>query len=292
MQESVYSPLEYLQSALLDEKRVRLYVKRDDLIHPEVSGNKWRKLKYNIIECKRARAFPIISFGGAFSNHIYSLAAAGKIAQVPTLGVIRGEEVDINNPTLSFASAQGMKILPVSRKTYRDKNGLVESLKSQYPNATIIPEGGSNALGVKGCTEIINEIDIDFDYLTTAVGTGGTISGLINGLNGNKNVLGFPVLKGVDYLNDEIKNLTNGSFDNWKLEADYHFGGYAKFNEELLSFMKEFKTAFGIQLEPIYTAKHFFGVFDLIKKDYFPEGSVIVMIHTGGLQGLKGFGLS
>ena len=284
------SPVSELFHPILLDNAVRLYLKRDDLIHPFISGNKWRKLKYNIQYAKEKEYDTIVSFGGAFSNHIYSLAAAGEAFNIQTVGILRGEEVDNQNPTLSFALSKGMILKKVSRTEFRNKETLENRFRAQYPKAYFIPEGGSNTLGVKGCTEVIEELSdqVDYDIVCCAVGTAGTVSGLINGLNGHKKILGFPVVKGGDFLKEEVTVFTNNAFHNWALVMDYHFNGYAKINKGLVQFIDAFYSHHTIQLEPIYTGKLLFGVFDLIEKGYFSKGSKIVAIHTGGLQGLEG----
>lgn len=271
-----------------------LFVKREDLIHPYLSGNKWYKLKYNLQEAKRLKKDSLLTFGGAYSNHIYSTSAAGKIINLDTIGIIRGEEHTPLNPTLSFAKANGMKLFYLDRKSYRKKNSskIINELKIKFGDFYLLPEGGTNELAVKGCREILNSINIDFDYICCPCGTGGTIAGLISGLKGKKFALGFAVLKGASFLKEDVSALLikvdNNKYDNWDINLDYHFGGYAKYNRELLKFVYEFVSKNKISIEPIYTGKMFFGIYDLISKGYFPDGSKIVAIHTGGLQGFNG----
>lgn len=271
-----------------------LFVKREDLIHPYLSGNKWYKLKYNLQEAKRLKKDSLLTFGGAYSNHIYSTSAAGKIINLNTIGIIRGEEHTPLNPTLSFAKANGMKLFYLDRKSYRKKNSseIINELEIKFGDFYLLPEGGTNELAVKGCREILNSINIDFDYICCPCGTGGTIAGLISGLKGKKFALGFAVLKGASFLKEDVSALLikvdNNKYDNWDINLDYHFGGYAKYNKELLKFVYEFVSKNKISIEPIYTGKMFFGIYDLISKGYFPDGSKIVAIHTGGLQGFNG----
>lgn len=271
-----------------------LFVKREDLIHPYLSGNKWYKLKYNLQEAKRLKKDSLLTFGGAYSNHIYSTSAAGKIINLNTIGIIRGEEHTPLNPTLSFAKANGMKLFYLDRKSYRKKNSseIINELEIKFGDFYLLPEGGTNELAVKGCREILNSINIDFDYICCPCGTGGTIAGLISGLKGKKFALGFAVLKGASFLKEDVSALLikvdNNKYDNWDINLDYHFGGYAKYNRELLKFVYEFVSKNKISIEPIYTGKMFFGIYDLISKGYFPDGSKIVAIHTGGLQGFNG----
>ena len=284
------SPLEQLNDPLLEEKELKVYIKRDDLLHPLISGNKWRKLKYNLQAAKEQNHQTILTFGGAFSNHIYSLAAAGKEFGFKTIGIIRGEPNYASNPTLNFAQSCGMQLHFVSREMYRLKEdtSFIDKLKKQFGNFYLLPEGGTNQLGAKGCEEIVREIDIAYDFLCTAVGTGGTISGLINEVKGKKKILGFPALKESIYLKDEISTLTSASYTQWEFITDFHFGGYAKLSAELVHFIDSFQQQHQIQLEPIYTGKLLFGVYQLIKNNYFPKGSTIIALHTGGLQGLNG----
>ncbi|KAB1068858.1 1-aminocyclopropane-1-carboxylate deaminase/D-cysteine desulfhydrase [Tamlana haliotis] len=274
----------------LQNKGVELYLKREDAIHPFVSGNKYRKLKYNLQEAEKQGFKTLLTFGGAFSNHIAAVAAAGALFGFKTIGVIRGEELEPeidNNPTLNFAKQHGMAFKFVSRTNYRQKGTpeFLDQLKKEFDEFYLVPEGGTNTLAVKGCEEILTEDDKTFDFVCTAVGTGGTISGLINCSKPRQQVLGFPALKG-DFLQIDISKFAKQS--NWELITDYHFGGYAKINEELVTFINQFKADYNIPLDPVYTGKMLFGVFDLIEKGYFPKGSRILAIHTGGLQGISG----
>lgn len=267
-----------------------LFVKPEYLIDPFISGNKYRKLKYNILEAKKLGSQTLLTFGGAYSNHIAAVAAAGKRFGFKTIGVIRGEELAKKtqvNPTLEYAQNQGMQFHFVSREAYRVKDTalFIEELKQQFGDFYSMPEGGTNKLAIKGCEEILTEQDEKFDFIITSVGTGGTISGIINSAKSHQKILGFPALKG-DFLRKDISKFARNN--NWDLITDYHFGGYAKINSELISFINDFKSRFHIPLDPIYTGKMAFGVFDLIKKGYFPKNAKILMIHTGGLQGIAG----
>ncbi|GGG56192.1 1-aminocyclopropane-1-carboxylate deaminase/D-cysteine desulfhydrase [Bizionia arctica] len=268
----------------------QVFIKPDYLNHPCISGNKYRKLKYNILEAKRLNKKVLLTFGGAYSNHIQAVAATGKEFGFKTIGVIRGEELADKiqeNPTLSFAKQQGMEFQFVSREAYREKttDSFINNLKNLFGNFYLIPEGGTNNFAVKGCEEILTETDKTFDFICCPVGTGGTISGLINSSFPEQKILGFPALKG-DFLQEEISKFANNS--NWELILEYHFGGYAKINTELISFINMFNERYSIPLDPIYTGKMMFGIFDLIKQGYFPKGSKILAIHTGGLQGIEG----
>ncbi|AWG23523.1 1-aminocyclopropane-1-carboxylate deaminase [Flavobacterium faecale] len=269
---------------------ISVSIKRDDLIHPFVSGNKFRKLKYNLLQAKEENAKTLLTFGGAYSNHIAAVAFAGKEHGFKTIGVIRGEELASKieeNPTLKFAQECGMQFEFVSRELYRlkDDPDFVTDLKQKWGEMYLIPEGGTNSLAIKGCEEILDESDTEFNYVCCAVGTGGTISGLINSTGDHQKILGFPALKG-DFLQNEISTFVKNK--NWELILDYHFGGYGKVIPELVDFINDFYLETKIPLDPIYTAKMVFGIIDLIEKNYFPENSKILLIHTGGLQGVAG----
>jgi 1-aminocyclopropane-1-carboxylate deaminase len=272
---------------------ISLSIKREDLIHPFVSGNKFRKLKYNLLQAKAENKETLLTFGGAYSNHIAAVAYAGMEQGFKTIGVIRGEELAdkiAENPTLKFAQECGMQLEFVSREAYRMKTETVflDKLKQQFSDFYLIPEGGTNELAIKGCKEILTEEDAQFDYVCCAVGTGGTISGIINSILPHQKVLGFPALKG-DFLKDEIRIFAQHA--NWELITDYHFGGYGKVNPELIQFINAFYKETSIPLDPIYTGKMVFGVIDLIQKNFFAENSKILLIHTGGIQGVQGMNL-
>ncbi len=278
------------QKIALFKNDISLYIKREDLLHPFVSGNKFRKLKYNLLQAKAENQTTLLTFGGAFSNHIAAVAFAGKEHHFKTIGIIRGDELQdkINeNPTLKFAQENGMQFEFVSRNEYSSKENpeFIEQLREKFGSFYLIPEGGTNNLAIKGCEEILTEEDSQFDYICCAVGTGGTISGLINSALSHQKVLGFPALKG-DFLREEICKFAKT--DNWQLITDYHFGGYGKVNLELIHFINNFSESNNIPLDPVYTSKMAFGVLDLIEKNYFPANSKIVLIHTGGLQGIQG----
>lgn len=269
---------------------VALYIKREDTIHPFVSGNKYRKLKYNLLEAKKLGSKTLLTFGGAFSNHIAAVASVGEPMGFNTIGIIRGDELynEVNNnATLNFAEKFGMQFKFISRENYKQKTDLnfIDSLKKEFGEFYLIPEGGTNPLAIKGCEEILTPEDAIFDFICCAVGTGGTISGLINCSKPSQQVLGFPSLKG-DFLKEQISKFANKT--NWELKTDYHFGGYGKINAELIAFINQFKKENNIALDPVYTGKMLFGIFDLIAKGYFAKGSKILVIHTGGLQGIAG----
>ncbi|NRD21628.1 1-aminocyclopropane-1-carboxylate deaminase/D-cysteine desulfhydrase [Winogradskyella litoriviva] len=269
---------------------IEVVIKREDLIHPFISGNKYRKLKYNLIRAKEIGATSLLTFGGAFSNHIAAVAFAGKSYGFRTIGVIRGNELEtmqVLNPTLTFAKSCGMEFKFVSRAAYRQKTSqdFINLLRTEFGEFYLVPEGGTNNLAIKGCEEILVKEDYHYDFICCAVGTGGTISGLINNSKSHQKILGFPALKG-DFLQQDICKFANQN--NWKLITDYHFGGYGKIKPELISFINKFKRNHNIPLDPVYTGKMMFGIFDLINKGFFSKNSKILAIHTGGLQGVTG----
>ena len=279
---------------VLEEKKVELFIKREDLIHPFVSGNKFRKLKYNLRAAKEEQKETLLTFGGAFSNHIVATAIAAQLNGFKSIGIIRGDELGhdltktlASNATLREAHKNGMIFKFVSRQAYREKfeKPFLNQLKETYGDFYLIPEGGTNSLAIKGCEEILTKEDSKFDYICCAIGTGGTISGLINAAATHQKVIGFPALKG-EFLAAEIEKFT--AKENWHLATSYHFGGYAKYNEVLIRFINQFSKENQIVLDPIYTGKMLFGILDLIAKDHFPTNSKIVAIHTGGLQGIEG----
>ena len=277
-----------VQEIQLPNTTISLFIKREDLLHPHISGNKFRKLKYNLAEAKKYNK--ILTYGGAFSNHIVAVAAAGKEYGFQTIGIIRGEELVsqiADNPSLQFAQECGMQLEFISREQYRHKNEIaaLEYWQKKYGEVYVLPEGGTNQLAVKGCEEIITSADEVYDFICCAVGTGGTISGIINSAMPHQKIIGFPALKG-DFLQEDIRNFTHEN--NWELQTDYHFGGYAKTTSKLIQFLNDFHAQHQIPLDPIYTGKMVYGVMDLIQKNYFKKGSKILLIHTGGLQGILG----
>lgn len=280
------TPLQIVEDPFFIERGIKLYLKRDDLIHPQVSGNKWRKLKYNLFEAEKQGIKTLMTFGGAYSNHIAAVAAAGQATGFDTIGMIRGEELRADtNPTLRFASQCGMKLLFVSRKDYRNKEELAER---HGAGCYIIPEGGSNTLAVKGVAEVVTEIQSQLrtpvDYLCTSLGTGGTAAGLLSASKAK--VLVFPSLKiKVDEAKQMIFQHLSMSEAKAEIITDYHFGGYGKVTEELWQFIKTFEIQTHIPLEQVYTGKMMFGIYDLVKKGFFKRGQVIIAFHTGGLQG-------
>lgn len=281
---------------------MQLLIKRDDLLHPQddfcFCGNKWRKLKYNLIQAKAAGIQQLLTFGGAYSNHIAAVASAGKLFGFSTVGIIRGEEHLPLNPTLQLATEQGMQIHYMSRSEFRRKQEpeMLQQLEERFGPAYVLPEGGTNASALQGVEELVAELRAQtaIDARTSVAvscGTGGTMAGIILGMADQGKVLGFPALKG-DFMEGEVKQLLaseGASWDNWSIQADYHFGGYAKHKPELVRFMADFAKQYGIKLDPIYTSKLFFGVFDSIERGVFEVGDKVIVVHTGGLQGIKGW---
>jgi len=270
----------------------QLFIKRDDLFGDGISGNKLRKLKYNLIEAQQLGYKTALTFGGAYSNHILAASFIKKKYNLNIIGVIRGEElidkID-NNPTLKAAQQNGMQFHFVTREAYRNKTdaAFIQMLKNKFGDFYLLPEGGTNSLAIKGCEEILTNDDFNFNYVTCAVGTGGTVAGIINSSKKNQQVIGFSALKG-DFLKDDVSQMISPNQNNWSINIDYHFGGYAKINEELIHFMNDFKEKTGIQLDSIYNGKMLFGIIDLLKKGYFKKNTSILAIHTGGLQSIEG----
>lgn len=290
------TPLDKIEDDLLLSRQVNLYLKRDDLIHREISGNKWRKLKYNLMAAREQGCGTLLTFGGAFSNHIAATAAAAREYGFKAIGIIRGDELHpASNPTLQHAHELGMLLKFVSREEYKRKNEehYLDQLKREYDDFYLIPEGGSNTLAVKGCKEIVREIDVDFQVIVSAVGTGGTLAGLVCGLPGQATALGISVLKGAGYLQEEVGRLVNMNSNekraDWEINHEYHLGGYARFNDKLIEFINQFKAKHSIQLDPVYTGKMMMGIYDLINHNYFEPNTTIVALHTGGLQGVEGY---
>jgi 1-aminocyclopropane-1-carboxylate deaminase len=288
MELPIYSPVEQLSFKLLKEKKVEVWLKRDDLIHPLISGNKWRKLKYVLAKAREEKREHLVTFGGAYSNHLLATAAAAAKFGFKSTGWVRGEAV--NNDTLFLCRLHGMELIFIDRETYRDKRAIFQEHYGQDKNAYFINEGGSSIEAALGCNEIIEELDFEYDHLFCACGTGTTAAGLINGLsksNRPADFSGVPVFKNGEFIRKEIELLLHQPH-SFTLHNDYHFGGYAKTTPELISFIDSFIRNTGILIEPVYTGKMLFALFDLIKRDYFFPGSRIVALHTGGLFGLLG----
>ena len=290
----ILSPLQPISHPLFTKHDIKVSIKRDDLIHPVISGNKWRKLKYNINHAVKHGYDGILSFGGSYSNHIHALAFAGKTHQLKTHGIIRGESHHQENCTLSQARDWGMMLSFVDRMTYKkraDQDYLAE-LQAEYSNLYIVPEGGSNQLALLGVGELIKELDqqCQYDVVMTPVGSGGTLAGLINQDNNRHLILGIAVLKHQGYLYDEVNVLLgeNHQHNRWKILNDWHCGGYAKFTPQHLATIKDFSQKVNIPFEPIYSGKMIIALLSLIEQGYFNRGQHIALVHTGGLQGLTG----
>lgn len=292
--ENPQTPLTEIFDPLWTNQNIRLFIKREDLTDEYISGNKFYKLKYNLIEAEKLGYKTILTFGGAFSNHIHAAAYAGKKFGFKTIGVIRGEEYLPLNPTLASASDNGMIIEYINRTSYRNKydEKLLEKLKEKYGDFYLVPEGGSNALALKGVAEIISTIPEKFDYICSACGTGGTLAGLILGLNSKAKAIGFSALKGGDFLYQNIRTLLSyhkkENLNNWEVKLNYHFGGFARVNKVLIDFCTNFEKKHNIKIEHIYTGKMLYGIFDLLQSNYFLPNTKIIAVHTGGLQGLNG----
>jgi 1-aminocyclopropane-1-carboxylate deaminase len=285
------TPIQNIHSPLLDKAGLRLYIKREDMNHPSVSGNKWWKLKYNLSRALECGAKKLLTFGGAYSNLIYATAAAAKECGLESVGIIRGEEHLPLNPILSFAKSQGMQLRYVSREEYARKSEpkFLENLATEFGEFYLIPEGGTNQQAIKGCAEwgaILARQE--FDYLCLPVGTGGTIAGIVIGLAGKRKIVGYSVLKGGEFLTEEVKKLVfdfgSAQFFNWEIETGYHFGGYAKLDKPLYDFIATINRDNNLPLDPVYTAKMVFGIFDGVRNNKFENGSTLLAIHTGGIH--------
>ncbi|WP_168416688.1 1-aminocyclopropane-1-carboxylate deaminase/D-cysteine desulfhydrase [Acinetobacter indicus] len=270
----------------IEYRHQRISIKRLDLIHPQISGNKFFKLKYNLLAARQQGFEKVLTFGGAYSNHIAATAFAAHKFGFQSLGMIRGEELAQRpfNPTLATAQQFGMQLEFISRNAYRQKDqpDFLQHLQQQYPDFYLIPEGGTNALAVQGCREILTAEDAQFDLICCAVGTGGTFAGLIEASQQHQQLLGFSALKG-DFLTHEVAQLTTKR--NWRILDNYCCGGYAKTTPELIQFIQTFEQRYNIPLEQVYTGKMLRGIFDLIDQDKIGPDQKILLIHTGGLQG-------
>jgi 1-aminocyclopropane-1-carboxylate deaminase/D-cysteine desulfhydrase-like pyridoxal-dependent ACC family enzyme len=291
------TPVQEFYHAALEKAGVRLMVKREDLNHPFISGNKWWKLKYNLEEAQRLNKKTLLTFGGAYSNHIYAVAAAAEEGNFRSIGIIRGEKVQPLNPTLRFATEHNMQLHHVSREDYRKKNetDYIQQLHDVFGDFYMIPEGGTNIFALNGCAELGQMLlNVNFDYLCLATGTGGTMAGIIEGLAGKREVIGISVLKG-DFLTQEISKLLETSaahkknlspvYGKWRVLTSYHHGGYAKVPDELKNFIREMYQQHNLPLDPVYTGKLMWAVLEEVKKGFFKRGSTILALHTGGLQG-------
>ncbi len=285
---NIPSPIQEIKDVLYASKELEVFVKRDDLIDAVISGNKWRKLKHNFQEAFNQKKQTILTFGGAYSNHIAATSEAAKRYGLRSIGIIRGDELNYkSNSTLSRANANGMQLVFISREEYalRNDSRFLQEIFERYHKPFIIPEGGANRLGVLGCSEIYDELEEHFDYICLSSGTGTTAAGMLKVIK-DENLIVFPALKGANFLENAILRLSEiNQSEQLHLNLDYHFGGYGKINQELLNYMNDFKKKHKIELDRVYTSKLFYGVEALMKKDFFPAKSRVLLIHTGGLQG-------
>ena len=284
----IFSPVHQIHNQLFDKKGIKVFIKRDDLIHPIISGNKWRKLKYILKRAQSENKNHLVTFGGAYSNHLLATAAAAAKFGLKSTGIVRGEEV--NNDTLFLCRLHGMNLIFTDRESYRDKPALFLKHFADNPDAFFVDEGGSGPDGAKGCAELITELPEVFDHIFCACGTGTTAAGIINGINASHMKTQFnalPVLKNGGFMRAEIEKLLIDPFA-FNLHTDYHFGGYGKTNLQLIDFIKHFVAETGILIEPVYTGKMLFAIYDLAAKDYFKAGDQILAIHSGGIWGLLG----
>ena len=284
----IFSPVHQIKNKLFDEQELKVFIKRDDLIHPIISGNKWRKLKYLLKQAQTTNKTHLVTFGGAYSNHLLATAAAAAKFGFKATGIVRGEEV--NNDTLFLCRLHGMNLLFVDRDSYRDKQHLFEKHFGTDDEAFFINEGGASPQAAKGCSELIDELTEPYDHIFCAAGTGTMSAGILNGLQ-NKglstqlNVI--PVLKKGGFVGDEINKLLLTPAD-YHLHTGYHFGGYGKVTDELITFIKNFIATTGILIDPVYTGKMLYAIYDLAAKKHFEPGSSILAIHSGGIWGLLG----
>lgn len=284
----IFSPVHEIINPLFDAHGIKVYLKRDDLIHPMISGNKWRKLKYRLKNAQHQHKNHLVTFGGAYSNHLLATAAAAAKFGFKATGIVRGEQVD--NNTLFLCKLHGMQLLFTDRDSYRDKQQLFNQYFGGDDNAIFIDEGGASAEGALGCSELIGELTDTYDDIFCACGTGTTAAGIINGLTNHQLKTKFnavPVFKNGGFIKDEIDRFLT-SPAQYDTHTDYHFGGYGKATTELIDFVKQFVAATGIVIEPVYTGKMMYGLYDLINKGHFKPGSKILAIHSGGIWGLLG----
>lgn len=288
------SILNKIDEPFIKEQRIELWLKRDDLLHPVISGNKWRKLKYILDHALSLNSQKIISMGGAYSNHLHALAYVGNKLGIATAAKIRGEQPEVLNSTLSDLVSWGMALEFVSRseyrqlRTFKDYDALPRLQVGEY----WLPEGGAMDSALQGVAELVDELTVDYDVLCVPCGTATTLAGIINAVPEDKQVIGFSALKGASFLSvDVLQMLKNKPCRNkhWFIELDYHFGGFAKVSPALLDFINNFEQTHSIQLEPIYTGKMLYGIYALIKQGFFKPGQKIIAVHTGGLQGNRGF---
>jgi 1-aminocyclopropane-1-carboxylate deaminase len=284
----ISSPVHQIKNILFDNKGLEVFIKRDDMIHPIISGNKWRKLKYLLLQAQTQNKTHLVTFGGAYSNHLLATAAAAARFGFKATGIVRGEEVQ--NDTLFLCRLHGMQLIFTNRESYRDKPALFKKYFTDDTDAFFIDEGGASPEAARGCSELVNELTQNYDHIFCACGTGTTAAGIINGLaqhNLSTQFNAIPVFKNGDFIKDEIDKFLTAP-TNYQLHTGYHFGGYGKTTNELINFIKQFVTDTGILIEPVYTGKMLYALYDLAAKDHFKPGSKILAIHTGGIWGLLG----
>jgi 1-aminocyclopropane-1-carboxylate deaminase len=281
------SPVEELTDGRLAAFGVRVFLKRDDLIHPDVPGNKWRKLKYNLSAARDGGFRTLLTFGGAYSNHLRATAAAGHHFGFATIGVVRGEPHLPLNPSLAYTTGHGMRLTYLDRAAYRLKTSqdVLGALRSEFGEFYLLPEGGTNRLAVLGCSEIAAEIPVDFDVICCPSGTGGTLAGIAAGLMPGQRAIGFSALKGAQFLDDEVRRLQHEAFGgpagDWRIDHDHHFGGFAKRPQPLRAFAADFEERHGVELEQVYVAKMMYGLYALVCRGAFEPGTRVVALVTG-----------
>ena len=284
--------VEELKTPFLDLQKIRIFIKREDLNDPLLQGNKFRKLKYNLMTARDVGADTLLTYGGAYSNHIFATAVAGKRFGFKTIGIIRGDELNANsNSTLKAAAYFGMTLVFLPRNEFSDFKSHLTFPAYLNGKVYILPEGGTNGAAIRGCAEIIKDIIIPYDILCTPIGTGGTMVGLLKGLAGQQEVWGFSALNGnwIDAQINALLHQENIQFTNFKIFSENYFGGFGKFNLELINFIKWFHNEKKVTLDPIYTGKMCFRLWEMLKNKQIARGSTIVLLHTGGLQGIRGF---
>jgi 1-aminocyclopropane-1-carboxylate deaminase len=279
--------MEYLRDDRLRDRGVQIWLKRDDLIHPEVPGNKWRKLKHNLVAAARQNHRTLLTFGGAYSNHLRATAAAGHYGGFSTIGIVRGEKCVPLNPSLTYAVSRGMRLSYMDRLTYRRKSDpdVIAALQRDFGPFYLVPEGGTNELAVRGCAEIPAEIEQDFDVICCPCGTGGTLAGIAAGLRPGQCAVGFSALKGAEFLAGDVTELQQRTFGacsgNWTMEYDFHFGGFARRTVGLDMFIADVRARHGLTLDWVYVAKMMYGLYALAERGTFEPGSRVVAVITG-----------
>lgn len=284
------TPIVEIREESIKEGGLRLLIKREDLNHKHISGNKWWKLKYNLARAQELGHETLLTFGGAYSNHLYAVAAAARELGMNSIGIVRGEETQPLNPTLNFVTQQGMVLHYLARAQYREKSGeaVLQDLQNRFGSFYLIPEGGTNDAAIRGCCELgyMLQAEASFDYLCLPVGTGGTLAGLVKQLRPQQEAIGISVLRNGGFLVGEVLRwLPPDHPARWRIETRFDFGGYAKSTPELKSFIERMRANHQLPLDPVYTGKAMFALFAMMEAGYFRSGSTVLMIHTGGLQG-------